>query len=158
EGLAEQLSSNLTQVRQIKVRPMTSTVHYRGKTVDAKTVGRELDVHAVVTGRLRQDGETLIVSLELVDARDNSLVWSNQYQGNRQQILDLQDELARDLAAKLGLQLTTEEKQLVTRRYTEDPDACLLYREGVYHLHKFTEDGLETASEYFRRAIAQDPK
>jgi eukaryotic-like serine/threonine-protein kinase len=157
DGLAEQLSSSLSQVGQIKVRPITSTAHYGGKKVDAKTVGRELDVQAVVTGRLRQDGETLVVALELVDARDNSVFWSKQYKGSKQKILDLQDDLARDLAGKLGLRLTSEQDQRLTKRYTEDPDAYLFYREGQYHWAKFSPEGLKTAEEYFQRAAQKDP-
>jgi len=113
-------------------------------------------VKAVVTGRLRQEGDNLVIALELVDARDNSLVWSNRYTGNRQQILELQDQLARDLAGKLGLRLTAEEAKRVTKRYTEDPEAYLLYREGVYHMIKFTEGGLTTAIEYYQRALKKD--
>lgn len=158
EGLAEHLSGRLSQVHELKVRPITSTVHYRGQSANAKTVGRELDVHAVVSGRLRQEGETLVISLELVDARDNSLVWSNQYKGNRQQILDLQDQLARDLAGQLGLKLTGDEEQRLTRRYTADPEAYLFYREAIFHLNKFTPEGLATAIEYCQRAIKKDPK
>src|SRR5262245_1358565 len=157
EGLAEQVSSSLSQVGQIKVRPITSTMHYRGKAVDAKTVGRDLNVQAVVSGRLRQDGESLVIALELVDARDNSLVWSKQYKGSRQSILDLQDGIARDLAGKLGLRMTSEADQLLTKRYTEDPDAYILYREGIYHRNKYRLDGLKTGIEYFERAIKKDP-
>jgi eukaryotic-like serine/threonine-protein kinase len=157
EGIAEQLTSSLSQVRQIKVRPITSTAHYHKQTVDAKTVGRELDVKAVVIGRLRQDGEALVISLELIDARDNSLFWSNRYTGNRQEILDLQDQLTRDLAAQLGLHLTGEDDKRITRRYTEDPEAFLLYSEGMFHWNKFTEEALATAMDCFRQAIQKDP-
>jgi TolB-like protein/Tfp pilus assembly protein PilF len=157
EGLAEDLSGRLSQVGRLKVRPITSTVHYGGQTVDAKTVGRALDVTAVVTGRLRQEGESLVVSLELIDARDNSLVWSNPYKGTRQQILDLQDQIARDLAAKLGLQLTGDEQQRLTKRHTENPSAYMLYTEGKFHFNKFTPEGLQTGIEYFQRALDADP-
>src|SRR6185503_17182053 len=111
-----------------------------------------------VTGRLRQEGETLIIALELVNARDNSLVWSNPYRGSRQQILDLQDQMARDLAGKLGLRLTGDEQQRLTKRDTADPEAYHLYREGQYHWRKFSEEGLKTATEYFQRAIQKDSK
>jgi serine/threonine-protein kinase len=157
EGLAEHLTSRLSKVREFKVRPITSTRHYGGRHVDAKTVGRELDVKAVVTGLLRQDGENLVISLELVDARDNSLIWTDQYKGPRQQILDLQDRLARDLAGKLGLELTAEEKRLVAKRHTDDPEAYLLYREATFHFNKFTPESLKVSIEKCQQAIAKDP-
>lgn len=158
EGLAEHLSGRLSQVGGLKVRPITSTMHFRDKSVDAKTVGRELDVKAVVTGRLRQENENLVIAIELVDARDNSLVWTNQYRGTRQRILDLQDDLARDLAAKLGLRLTDDEHKRLTKHDTADPEAYSLYREGVFHFNKFTPDALAIAMEYFDRALKKDPK
>jgi serine/threonine-protein kinase len=71
--------------------------------------------------------------------------------------LDLQDQIARDVAANLKLRLTGEEEQRLTKRYTEDPEAYLLFREGVYHMNKFTEEGLVTALEYFQRALKKDP-
>jgi len=157
EGIAEQVSSSLSQVGQIKVRPITSTLHYGGRTVDAKTVGRELDVTAVVTGRLRQEGETLVIALELIDARDNSLVWSNPYRGSRQQILDLQDQIARDLAANLGLQLTGDEQRRLTKRHTPSAEAYLLYQQGNYHWRQATEAGLRRALDYYQRALEKDP-
>lgn len=157
EGLAEHLSGRLSQVGALKVRPITSTARYRGQQADAKTVGRELNVNAVVTGRLRQDGETLVISLNLVDARDDSLVWSKSYPGNRQQILDLQDDIARDLASKLGLHPTSDEQQRLTKRHTENPSAYMLFTEGKFHFNKFTPDGLQTATEFFLRALNADP-
>jgi len=157
EGLAEYLSGRLSQVGNLKVRPITSTMHYREKKADAKTVGRELNVNAVVTGRLRQNGETLVISLNLVDARDDSLVWTKSYPGNRQQILDLQDDIARDLASKLGLHPTSDEQQRLTKRHTENPSAYMLFTEGKFHFNKFTPDGLQTAIEFFERALKEDP-
>ncbi len=160
DGIADHLNSSLAQVRErkLKVRPLTSTAHYKGKQVDAKTVGRELEVHAVVTGRLRQDGIKLAITLELVDARDNNLVWSKQFKGNLNEILILQDDIARDLAANLGLRLTGAEDKQLTRRYTNDPEAYLLYREGRLHWDKFTEEGLDAAIKHFQAAIKKDPK
>jgi tetratricopeptide (TPR) repeat protein len=85
-------------------------------------------------------------------------VWSQPYVGSRQRILDLQDNLARDLARTLGLRLTDEEERRVTKRDTDDPEAYVLYREGQYHWRKFSEKGLETAVEYYQRAVAKDSK
>jgi tetratricopeptide (TPR) repeat protein len=93
----------------------------------------------------------------LVGARENDHVWGKRYRGKLAGILDLQDQIARDVAANLRLGLTDEEDRRLTKRYTEDPEAYLLYREGTYHWNKFTEDGLSTAIEYYGRALKKDP-
>ena len=79
------------------------------------------------------------------------------YQGKLSGILDLQDEIARDVAANLRLRLTGEEDQRLAKRFTDDPEAYLLYREATYHWNKFTEEGLNTSIEYCRRALKKDP-
>src|SRR5262249_54813166 len=79
------------------------------------------------------------------------------YRGKLKDILDLQDRIAREVAANLRLRLTGEEERRLTKRYTEDPDAYLLYREAMYHWNKFTETGQETSIDYCRRALRKDP-
>ncbi len=160
ESIAEHVTNSLVQVRdrQLKVRPFTSTSHYKGQKADPQTAGRELDVRAVVIGRLRQQGNELTVNLELVDVRDQNVVWSKPYQGKRTEILLLQDEIARDIAANLGLRLTAEQEKTLTRRYTNDNDAWLLFLEGRRQWDLWTEEGLESSIKHFQKAIDRDPK
>ncbi len=159
DGIADHVSSNLAQVRdrKLNVRPITSTVHYKGRNVDARTVGRELDVGAVVTGRLRLQEADLTITLELVEARQNSLVWNKTYKCKLDEILILQDEIARDVAVNLGLRLTGDQEKQLTRRYTNDPAAYLLFREGRYQWEKGTPESLDMAIKHFQAAIKKDP-
>jgi serine/threonine protein kinase/tetratricopeptide (TPR) repeat protein len=160
DGVAEQIINNLSQVRRkdLIVRPFTSVVRYRGKELDIQKFGRELKVQMIVTGTLRQDGEKLTISVAVVDVEKDSQIWGDRYPDKpRDTILDVQDKIARDVAANLRLQLTGEEEHRLTKRYTDDPEAYLLYREAIYHFNKFSEEGLATAIDYCQQAIKKDP-
>jgi TolB-like protein/Tfp pilus assembly protein PilF/tRNA A-37 threonylcarbamoyl transferase component Bud32 len=159
DGLADHLINSLSQVgrRDLKVRPFTSVSRYKRQRPDVPTMGRELNVQVILTGTLHQQGDDLSIGVELVDAREDNRLWGKRYQGKRDEILDLQDTIAREVAAKLRIELTGEEEQRLTRRYTHDPEAYLLYREGVYHWKKFSQEGVKTGMEYFQRALKKDP-
>ncbi|HSZ57219.1 MAG TPA: protein kinase [Tepidisphaeraceae bacterium] len=159
DGVADQIINSLSQVRRhdLNVRPFTSVSRYKGKEPDVPTFGRELKVQMIVMGTLLEQGDDLTVRVALVDVRDDNQIWGRTYRGKRDSILDLQDQIARDVAANLHLRLTGEEDQRLTRRYTEDPDAYLFYRQGLYHWNKFTPDGIEAGRKYFEQAIAKDP-
>jgi eukaryotic-like serine/threonine-protein kinase len=159
DGLADHLIISLSQVRRrdLKVRPFTSVVRYKRQPSDVLTIGRELKVQVVATGTLRLQGDDVWVSVALVDAREDNHLWGKRYQGKLGAILDLQDQIARDVAASLRLRLTGEEDQQLTRRYTQDPEAYLLYREAMSHWNKFTEDGLRAGIVCCKRALDHDP-
>jgi TolB-like protein/Tfp pilus assembly protein PilF len=159
DGLADQIINSLSQVgrRDLKVRPFTSVSRYRSQRPDVPTMGRALNVQMIVTGTLRQQGDDLLISVALVNAPEDSHLWGQRYQGKLGGILDLQDQIAREVAASLRLRLTGEEEQRLTRRHTENPEAYLLYREGRYHWNKFTLEGIQKAMEYFERAFKKDP-
>ena len=159
DGIADHVSSSLAQIRErkLKVRPITSTVHYKGQNVDAKTVSHDLDVRAVVIGRLRLQEAELNITLELIDAGENNLVWNKTYKGKLNEILILQDEIAGDVALNLGLRLTGDEEKQLNRRYTNDPAAYLLFREGRYQWDKGTPERLDLAIKHFQAAIKKDP-
>ena len=159
DALADHLILSLSEVRRrgFKVRPFTSVLRYKRQPTDVPTIGRDLRVQVVVTGTLHQQGDEIRVSVSLVDAREDDQLWGKRYQSRLGEILDLQDLVARDVAANLRLRLTTEEDRRLTRRYTEDPEAYLHYREAIHHWNRFTEEGLKAAIENCRRALARDP-
>jgi TolB-like protein/Tfp pilus assembly protein PilF len=158
DGVADQIINSLSQVRRkdLKVRPFTSVARYKGQKPDVPTFGRELHVDAIVTGKLHQQSDDLTINVALVDVRDESQFWGDTYHAKLSTILDLQDRIAREVAAHLRLQLSGEEDKRLTKRYTEDPEAYLLFREAIYHHNKLTEDGLRTAIEYCERALKKD--
>src|SRR5436190_8431442 len=151
DGIADYLSINLSQLRDrdFKVTPFTSASRFRGPKIDLKAAGSALGVQAVVTGKLYQEGESLSISIAVSDVRTDNLIWGQQYRGKRSEILSLQDEIAKGLVAHLGLQLSDADERRLLKHDTEDPAAYLLYQEGMYHWHKFREESVRTAIDYF---------
>jgi serine/threonine protein kinase/tetratricopeptide (TPR) repeat protein len=159
DGLSDHLIHALSQVRRqnLKIRPFTSSARYKHQRPDAPTLGRELNVQLIVTGTLQQQGNDLSVSVAIIDLRDDNQIWGKRYRDTHDKILDLQDQIAKDVAENLGLKLTGDERQRLTKRHTENSEAYRLYCEALYHFNKFTPDGLTTAMEYAERALKQDP-
>jgi Tfp pilus assembly protein PilF len=135
-----------------------STVfRYEGKDIDPQKAGNDLHVRAVVSGRLLQRGSMLIIRAELMDVATGAQLWGGQYNRKAEDVFALQDDLSREISEKLRLQLTGDEKQRLTKRYTEDAEAYRLYLKGRYHWNKRSPEGLQKAVEYFRQALEKDP-
>src|SRR4029077_3825468 len=108
DGVADQIINSLSQVRRkdLKIRPFTSVARYKGKQPDVPKFGRELNVQMIVTGTLRQQGDDLTINVALVDVKDENQLWGDTYHAKLSTILDLQDRIARGIAANLRLHLT----------------------------------------------------
>jgi serine/threonine-protein kinase len=157
DGITESLINSLSQMPNLKVISRTSVFRYKGKEVDPKTVGRDLNVRAVLTGRVVQHGDGLFISTELVNADDNSQIWGEKYNRKLADLLALQDEISREISEKLRLRLSGEDRLRLTKRYTENIEAYQLYLKGRYYATQFTEEGLKKSVECFNQAIALDP-
>jgi eukaryotic-like serine/threonine-protein kinase len=157
DGITESLINSVSQIPGVKVISRASAFHYKGKDVGARTVGKELGVRAVLTGRIVQRGDALSIRAELVDARDDTHVWGEEYNRRLSDILAVQEEITREISGKLRQRLTGEEKKRLTRRYTENAEAYGLYLRGRYHWNKRTAEGLQEGIGYFQQAIAKDP-
>ncbi len=157
DGLTESLIASLTHVPDLKVKSRNSVFRYKGKDVDAQKVGSELGVAALVSGRVTPHGDTVEVSAELTDVRDNTELWGQHYSGKSTEIIALEQQIAGDLAAKLHSGMTSSEKQQVTRQGTQNPEAYELYTKGRYSWNKRTMPDLQAAISYFNQAISKDP-
>jgi len=158
DGISDSVINSLSRLPKLRVISLNAVLRYKGKQTDAQNVGRDLNVRAVLMGRFVQRGDGLAVSTELVDVRDNSRLWGEQYNRNVSDILAVQEEIARKLSERLRLRLTGEEKKQLEKQYTQNSEAYLLYSLGRYHSEKFTKEGLEKGIEYFEQAIKVDPK
>ncbi|MBA2528123.1 MAG: protein kinase, partial [Pyrinomonadaceae bacterium] len=156
DGLAESLIYRLSQLPNLKVSPTSSVFRYKGKESDPKTIGSELGVDAVMTGRIAQRGENLTISVELVDVRNNKTLWGEQYERKMSELLATQREIASEISQKLRLKLSGDEKGL-TKHSTSNNEAYQLYLKGRYHLAKRTKDDMQRSIEYFQQAIRLDP-
>jgi TolB-like protein/Tfp pilus assembly protein PilF len=157
DGITESLIDSVSQIPGIKVISRASAFHYKGKDVSARTVGRELGVRAVLTGRIVHRGDALSIGAELVDARDDTRLWGEQYNRRLSDILAVQEEIARDISGKLRQRLTGEEKKQLTKRYTENAEAYASYLKGRYHWNKRTGEDIQKGIGYFQQAIEKDP-
>ncbi len=157
DGIAESVINTLSRLPNLRVIPRSTVFRYKGKDLDPQTVGRDLGVRAVLSGRVQQRGDTLIVQTELVDVGKGSQLWGEQYNRKLADILATQDDIAREITDKLRLHLTREQERRLAKRYTENPDAYQLYLKGLYYLKQFTKEGLERGAQYFQQAIAVDP-
>ena len=136
---------------------LNSVLRYKGHEADAQAVGRELGVDAVVTGRMMQRGDGLVVSVEMVDVRDNSRIWGKRYDRKLSDLLAVQNEISREVLDKLRLRLTGEQEKRATKRYSENTEAYQLYLRGRYHWNRRAIDDLWKGIDNFQRAIELDP-
>jgi TolB-like protein/Tfp pilus assembly protein PilF/predicted Ser/Thr protein kinase len=157
DGITESLINSLSQLPHLKVMSRDSAFMYKGKDTDAHTVGQSLGVRAVLKGHVMQRGDDLEISAELVDARDNSHIWGQQYSRKASDIFALQGDLAKEMTSMLRTRLTGEAEKQMMKSYTANPEAYQDYLQGRFWWNKETEDSLNKAVSYFQRAIAKDP-
>jgi eukaryotic-like serine/threonine-protein kinase len=157
DGITESLINSLSQLPNLKVISFSSVSRYRGQQIDPQAVARDLGVRALLVGKVMQRGDDLLVSAELVDTLDNSHIWGEQYNRKLSGLLALQKEISREISGKLRQQLSGEQKERLTKRYTESTEAYQLYLKGRYHWNKWTPDGWQKSIEYFQQAIEKDP-
>lgn len=156
DGLAESLIYRLTQLPGLKVSPTNSVLRYKGSQSDIAAIARELEVDAVMSGRLTQRGEDLSISVELTDARTKKLIWAEQYARKMSDLLATQREIANAVTQKLQLKLSGNETGL-TKQYTNDNEAYQLYLKGRFYWNKRMPEAMKTAIEQFKAASEKDP-
>ena len=157
EGISETIIRSLSRLPNLKVISLNAVLRYKGREVDPQTVGRELNVRAVLMSRLTQQGDNLAISTELVDARDNRHLWSEQYNRKVLDLLVVQGEIAQNVSDRLRLRLTGEEKKLLAKQHTENTDAYLHYSLGNYYYRQNTKEAFEKSIDSFNQSINIDP-
>lgn len=155
-GLADAITTRLANVHQIRVRPTNAILKYEGQPVSAKTVGEELSCNYVVLGTLQKLGERLQVNVQLVRTSDEALIWGEQFDKVRTDILSLQDAVATQIADALRIKMTAAEQSRVYRRYTENVAAYELYLLGRSKLLRFTREDTLAAVKAFEDALRLD--
>ena len=157
DGLTESIIFSLSQLPQLRVMSRSAVFRYKGRTEEAQVAGQALGVATVLTGKVLQRGETLLVSAELVDVENGWQLWGAQYRRKVEDIFAMQEDIAREISEKLRLKLAPEKRDLLTRRYTDNVEAYHLYLKGRFYWAKRTEEGLYKGIQYFRQAIELDP-
>ena len=133
DGITESLIGNLAHVPQLKVKSRNSVFRYKGKDVDMQKVGNDLGVSALVSGRVVPRGDSIEVSAELTNVRDNTEIWGHHYSGKSTDIISMQQQIAGDLAQELRSKLSPSERQRIVRQGTQNLEAYELYLKGRYY-------------------------
>ncbi|MBI3650968.1 MAG: protein kinase [Acidobacteria bacterium] len=156
DGLTESLINSLSRLPNLKVMSRNSVFQYKGKELNAREVGKTLSVSAVLTGRLTQTPDGLLINLELIDARDDTQIWGERYARRMSDLAIVQQEIANQLSAHLQPQLSSAEKQRMTKPNTDNAEAYQLYLRGRYHWNKRTAEAMMRGIEYFKQALEKD--
>ena len=157
DGITENLINRLSQLPKLRVMARSTVFRYKGRDADAQSVGRELRVRAVLSGRLQKIGERIVVNVELVDSLDGSLMWGETYNRELKDLVTLQEEMSAEIADKLRLKLTGAEKKKLSKRSTHNSEAYQLYLKGRHQWNKRTGESLRRGIQLFREAIEADP-
>jgi DNA-binding winged helix-turn-helix (wHTH) protein/tetratricopeptide (TPR) repeat protein len=155
DGITDSLIRSLAHSTDIRVTSRNSAFRYKGREVDAQTVGRELKVQALVLGRVAQSDQSLSVSIELIDTRDDRHVWGAQYIRPNDDLLAVCDTISSKIGEKLRLAPTAQER-LIPTCHSPNHEAHVLYLKGRYHFNKLTWDGVQKAKEYLHQATELD--
>jgi serine/threonine protein kinase/tetratricopeptide (TPR) repeat protein len=155
DGITENLINALSQVPNLRVVPRSLVFGYKGREVDPRKAGRELNVRVVLMGKVVERGDNLSVQTELVDVARVSQLWGRQYSRKFSEIFAVQEEIAKEVKEKLHLQPSEDHKQ-PSRHQTESTEAYQLYLKGRYYWDKRPRN-IQKGIDYFERAIARDP-
>jgi serine/threonine-protein kinase len=158
DGITESLINGLAQLPDLRVSARSVVFKHKNKEIDPQQVGRDLNVRAVVTGRVRSRGDQLVIQAELMNVDTGAQLWGDQYSRPQADLLAVQDDIATEILNKIRPRLSGEAKEKATRRHTEDSAAYQLYLQGRFHWNKGTTAGYRNAIEYFQRASERDPK
>ena len=157
DGISEALINSLTDLQRLKVVARTTAFRYKNKDFDPQTVGRELNVQAVLMGRVRQTGNTLNVKVDLIDVDNGTQLWGDEYERKVTDLLALKQTIAREVTERLRLKLSGIEQQQLAKRDTTNPEAYQHFLRGRHYWNKRNTEGLRKAITEFQRAIDLDP-
>jgi serine/threonine protein kinase/Tfp pilus assembly protein PilF len=158
DGITESLINSLSQLPNLAVMSRNTVFRYKGQTMDPQKVGQDLHVRAILTGRLVQSGDDLMISVNLEDVQNSRQIWGEQYNRKLSNLVAVQQEIAEDIYGRLRPRLAGEEKKLLPKRPTENVEAYQLYLQGLFYWNKWTQADFAKAADYFTQAVQKDPR
>jgi eukaryotic-like serine/threonine-protein kinase len=156
DGITGSLINSLATVPKLRVMARSTVFRYKGREIDPQAIGHQLNVRAVLTGRIMHVGGSLRIGTELVDVATGSQLWGAEYNRKPDDIFVVQDEISNEISGKLRLQLTRAEKKRLTKHHTENAEAYRLYLQGRHYWNRWTEEGFYKAIDYFQQAVEKD--
>jgi TolB-like protein/Flp pilus assembly protein TadD len=157
DGMTDELITDLGQISALRVISRTSIMQYKGVRKPLPQIARELNVDAVVEGTVLRSGDHVRITAQLIQARDDSHLWSHSYEGELRDALVLQNKVASAIAEQIQINLKPREKVALKNEKAVNPEAYEAYLKGRYFWNKRTDDGLRKAIDYFNKAIEKDP-
>jgi len=157
DGISETLINHLSKLPGVKVSARSSSFKYKGMTVDPQEVARALGVDAILTGRVSQRGENLVISVELIDARDKTQIWGEQYNRKMADVLVVQSDISSEIVRRLRLHLRADQQQQLVKSESINLDAYQVFLKGRSTWDKGGTENRKKAVEYYQQAIALDP-
>jgi len=157
DGMAEDIINSLTRIKDIRVVARTSVFSFKGKDLDVRDIGQQLNVDKIVEGSVRKAGNRLRITAQLINASDGYHLWSERFDRELEDVFAIQDEVTRAIVENLRIKLFKKMEAQVFKHRREDPEAYNLYLMGRYYLNQRTEDGLHRSITYFEEMIESDP-
>ncbi len=157
DGLTEQIITNLSKLRKLKVVSLSSVMQYDRGNKPLRQAAVDLGVQYLLEGSVRKHGTDLRITARLTDSTQDAYLWAEAYRGSLEDVFDIQEKVAGKIVRALKVRLTPDEKRTLRKRYTENTEAYQLYLQGRYFWNKRNETELKTAIRYFERAIEKDP-
>src|SRR5467141_8550 len=157
DGITESLINSLSQLPNLAVMSRNTVFRYKGQPTDPQKVGHDLHVRAILTGRLIQTGDELMISVNLEDVENRRQIWGAQYNRKLSNLVSVQQEIAGDIYGRLRPRLAGEEMKLLAKRQTENAEAYQLYLQGLFYWNKWTQADFKKAVDFFTQAVQKDP-
>lgn len=156
DGMSDTLINQLSRLPDVRVMSRSTVFRYKGSDADPKSIGRALNVRALLTGTVSLRGDLLMIAAELVDAVGGWRLWGEQYRVKFTDIFAVQDKISAEIINKLRVRLTVEARRSVAKHYTADSEAYRDYLRGQYEENKMTQESLKKAISHFENAIRRD--
>jgi len=157
DGLTEEIISNLSKLKDTRVISRTTSMQYKNTTKDTKTIGKETEADFMLEGSVRKAGSQLRITAQFIDSCRDVHLWAQSFRGTLDDIFDIQEDVSSKIVEALRLQLSSEEKVTLQKRYTDNTEAYQLYLQGIFFWKKRNEQGLTLAIKYFEKALEKDP-
>jgi TolB-like protein/DNA-binding winged helix-turn-helix (wHTH) protein/Flp pilus assembly protein TadD len=156
-GMTDEITTELAQIGSMRVTSRTSTMQYKDASKPLPQIATELNVDAVVEGTVMRAGDRVRITAQLIQAKEDKHLWAKSYESDLRDVMELQREVARDIANQIRITLTPQEEQHFAAHSSIAPEIYDLYLQGAYHLNKGTEPEIKIAIQYFEQAISRDP-
>src|SRR6267143_3177131 len=157
DGITEALTTDLAQIGALRVISRTSATHFKGSRETLPSIGRQLDVDAIIEGSVARFEDRVRITAQLIDARNDRHLWARTYERDLKDLLALQDEVARDIAAEIQIKLTPQEPSHLTAERKTIPRAYDAYLRGRYFWSQRNAEAITKAVGYFQQAVREDP-